>query len=158
MNKKLFVILAVIGIFLTACANFIPVFAAEQKKTAISLKIEYGKKDRSARDYDIIASPAIVTVGGAMATVKIGEENSLGSCKIEITPSTSEKPDLVIMMVKAWELREVRDTDGKYVKKFVAIMDEQAMKVKSGSKTITEISVGADRDLLITITPTIQGN
>jgi len=147
----------IMGLFLVVFCLSGAVFAEDQKNTGIKLQMEFGNKDRTARDYDIAWTPMVVTQSGTMASVKIGDENTPGSFKMEITPSTTpDRPELVVMAVKAWEAREVKDTEGKYVKKFVLIMDEQAMKVKSGSKSITEIRVGADRDILITITPTIQ--
>ncbi|MCD4785264.1 MAG: hypothetical protein K8T10_15715 [Candidatus Eremiobacteraeota bacterium] len=129
----------------------LPSFATEEKGKVITLKIKYGEKDRSSRDYDILASPEVKTPEGKKVTVELAAnpERLRYGFKMELTPRISDKNPLIIIVdIRAWEIRDTKDKARKYMD-----LTKQTIKVMKGATSVTEIQQPGDRDVLITITP-----
>lgn len=158
--KKILGVLGTCALLLTAtiilriCPTFAKESSKDSKAKSIEILIKYGEKDRTSREYEILASPTVLTKEGTLATIQVGDEKSTFGFKVEMTPTIGDNPELVILAIKAWETREVRD-EGKFVKKWVELMDT-TLRIKSGSESLTEIQDGAERDVLIAIIPTIK--
>jgi len=139
--------LALIIIFIMS----LPALADEKKGEIITLKIKYGEKDRSSRQYDILAEPEVKTPQGKKATVELAADpgKMRYGFKMELTPRISEKnPLLIIIDIHAWEIRDTEDKARKYME-----LTKQTIKVMKGATSVTEIQQPGDRNVLITVTP-----
>lgn len=150
-NRTDRVVMVIVLFTLLVFLMSLPLYAGEKKGKIITMKIKYGEKDRSSRDYDILASPEVKTPGGKMVTIEIAanpKELRYGF-KMELTPRISEKnPLLIIVDIRAWEIRDTQDKARKYME-----LTKQTIKVMKGATSVTEIQQPGDRDVLITVTP-----
>lgn len=131
-----------------------PALAEEEGSRAISIKVKYGTKDRTARVYDIIAEPVVKTLEGETALAAFEEEDESYGFKLELTSTVGDNPSLIKIDMKAWELRVVEE-DGKSEKKYV-ILTEQKLNIIKGGTSVTDIAVGNDRNVQILITPNYE--
>ena len=130
-------------------------FAAKKGKKKFTIIARYGVKSKYERDYDFLAQPIIKTMEGETACVKVEDEKKKSfGFKIEVTPTIGKNPELVIIKMKAWELRDVEE-DSKIVKKFVQIADREIRMMRGGT-SITDVRIRPDRDVRVTIQPTYK--
>lgn len=142
--------LVAIMLFAFIAANM--AYAADNGKKKFTITARYGVKSMYERDYDFLASPVIKVLEGETATVKVEDEvKKTYGFKVEVTPTIGENPELVIVKMKAWELRDVEE-DGKIVKKYVLLSDRE-IKVMKDATSITDVRVPPDRDVRVTIQP-----
>ncbi len=126
--------------------------AEEAGPRMIQLKVEYGMKSVTARQFDILARHSTKVREGEKAEIeKKGLEDDRGF-RMEITTTIgSENPELMILQIKAWELRIVTE-DGQSVQKFVPVLD-QTSRVARGATLVVSERAGIDRDIVFNITP-----
>ena len=148
--RKVTVMLVAIMLFAFIAGNL--AYAAETGKKKFTIIARYGVKSKYERDYDFLAQPIIKTLEGETATVKVEDEvKKTFGFKVEVTPTIGENPELVIIKMKAWELRDVLE-DGKIVKKYV-LLSEREIKVMKDATSITDVRVPPDKDVRVTIQP-----
>ncbi len=141
-----------VAIMLFAFIAGIPAFAADSSKKKFTIIARYGVKSMYERDYDFLAQPTIKVLEGETATAKVeDEEKKTYGFKVEVTPTIGENPELVIIKMKAWELRDVME-DSKIVKKYV-LLSEREIKVMKDATSITDVRVPPDKDVRVTIQP-----
>lgn len=127
-------------------------FCDDAPGRTIDMKITYGMKQRTEREFTILASPSIKTREGTKASISVENLEDKRGFKIEVTPSIgTDNPELMILVIKAWELREITK-DGKQVTEYVPIMD-QTSRVSRGATMFYSERAGIDRDIQVTITP-----
>lgn len=120
--------------------------------TPVQLRIKYGIKLHTSRDYEILASHVLKTTEGKMASIEMKDLEDGRGFKMEVTTTIGkENPELMILKIKAWELREVTK-DGKTDKEFVLVIDQES-RVARGATMVTQEKAGIDRDVVFTITP-----
>jgi len=149
LKARKFLAYVVIALIL---AIFFAGFALAEKKKKITIKIQYGEKAKTERNYNILAKPEVVILEGETATVKVENKKGEFGFKAELTPTIGKNPELIIVKMKAWELRNVEEGD-KIVKKYVELAD-RVIRVKRGFPSVNEVlDAGPNRNVLIMVTP-----
>lgn len=148
--RKVTVALTVLLLFVFISVNLAS--AADNGKKKFTVLARYGVKSMYEREYDFLASPVIKVLEGETATAVVeDEEKKTFGFKVEVTPTIGENPELVIVKMKAWELRDVEE-EGKIVKKYVQIADREIKVMRDGT-SITDVRVPPDRDIRVTVQP-----
>jgi hypothetical protein len=135
---------------------FLPACAQAQSGKQIDLDITYGAKQPSERVYDVLANPKMKVKDGQTGRMKVEKPDEKFGFEIEITPTIGkDNPNLIILKIKAWELRDVSKSDGKAQKEYVEIID-QTSRVRNGATVICGLKAAIDRDVQVTITSIIK--
>lgn len=127
--------------------------AGEKNKRTIELTVKYGQKGVTERDYEFLSTMKLKTPEGKMVEVKKKDLSNGRGYKIQITPTIGKNnPELIIMKIKAWELRTTKKDEKM---EYVEVLNQTSRVARNATMMATE-KAGIDRDIAFTIRPTYK--